>query len=245
MFEHEDIDGRRLIVSAQEKLISGNFNISHRTSIVFQNSVHIEFAFTIRLECVVMTVYQERCPGHEAWIHTDSFPGIDFDEHEAQPARAITFGFGFQLAQKALLKFENFFHVHIVDKRLGGSRGGIGEQDILEFVAARRKNGGTLIHFGRIEQIEDGEMLHSKHFVHAFQTEAALPVEKVGNVGLLESGLLRQPESGQLTCFDTLREDLAKVILQDFELHGPEYSTGLIEGGKPEDFHSPCWSIQP
>jgi hypothetical protein len=70
-------------------------------------------------------------------------------------------------------------------------------------------------------------MLDGKNFVHAFNAEAALAVEEVGDVGLLESGLLGKPEAGQLTCFDTLPEYFTKVILQDFELHFREYSTGL------------------
>jgi hypothetical protein len=39
-------------------------------------------------------------------------------------------------------------------------------------------------------------------------------------------------ETGQFSCFDALPKDLAKVILQDFELHGPEYSTGESQGAK-------------
>jgi hypothetical protein len=39
-------------------------------------------------------------------------------------------------------------------------------------------------------------------------------------------------EAGQFSCFDALPKDLAKVILQDFELHGPEYSTGLSRGAE-------------
>jgi hypothetical protein len=44
---------------------------------------------------------------------------------------------------------------------------------------------------------------------------------------LLEFGLLGEMKPGQFACIDTLPEDLAKIILQDFELHGPEYSIGL------------------
>jgi hypothetical protein len=39
-------------------------------------------------------------------------------------------------------------------------------------------------------------------------------------------------QAGKFTCFDTLPEHLAKILLQDFELHGGEYSTGLLRGGK-------------
>jgi hypothetical protein len=70
-------------------------------------------------------------------------------------------------------------------------------------------------------------MLHGKNFVHAFEAEAALAVEEVRDVGLLESGLLGEVEAGEFSGFDALPQDLAKVVLQDFELHGAEYSTEI------------------
>jgi len=117
--------------------------------------------------------------------------------------------------------------MHASDERLGSGSGSVGEQDVFKFVAAGRQDGGALVDFGRIEQIEYGEMLDGEYFVHAFEAEAALPVEEVGDVGLLESGQLCQPEAGEFACFDALPQYLAKIILQDFEFHGPEYSTGV------------------
>ena len=220
-------DGRRLVVGAENELASGDFDVSYRASIAFQNSVHIEFAFAIGLECVVMAVYQERCSGQEAGIHAGGFPGIELDEHEAVPAGAVAVGFGFQLVQEGFLELEDIFDVHGGDERLGGGGGGVGEQNVFKFVAAGRQDGGALVDLGGIEQIEHGEVLRGEDFVHAFEAEAALAVEEVGDVGLLESGLLGEVEAGEFACFDALPEQLAKVILQDFELHGPEYSTGL------------------
>ncbi len=174
-----------------------------------------------------MAVNQERCPGHESWIHTHGFPGIDLDEDKALPSGAIALGFGLQLAEKTFLEFEDFFDVHAGDERLSGSGGGVGEEDIFKFVAAGRQNGGSLVYLGGIEQVEHGKMLHGEHFVHAFEAQAALPVQEVGDVGLLEFGLLGESKAGQFAGIDALPENLAKIILQDFELHGPEYSTGL------------------
>ena len=75
-------------------------------------------------------------------------------------------------------------------------------------------------------------MLDGEDGVHAFEAEAAFAVEEIGDVGLLESGLLGEPESGEFACFDALPEYFAEIILQDFELHGPEYSTGVLGGAK-------------
>ena len=173
-----------------------------------------------------MAVDQERCPGHEPWIHTHGFLGIELDEHEALPAGTVAFGFRPQLAQEGFLELEDFFDVHAGDERLGGGDGGVGEQNVFEFVVAGGQDGGALADFGGIEQVEHGKMLHGEDFVHALEAETAFAVEEIGDVGLLESGLLGEVEAGQFACFDALPEHLAKIILQDFELHGPEYSTG-------------------
>ena len=124
------------------------------------------------------------------------FPGIELDEHKALPGRTIAFDFGFELAQEVFLELENFLHVHAGDQGLGGSGGGVGEQNVFEFVVAGRQDGGALVDLGGIEQIEDGKMLDGENFVHAFDAEAALAVEEVGDMGLFESGLLRESKAG-------------------------------------------------
>jgi len=48
VFHGEDFDGGRLVVRAQNNMISGNFHELDGTRIVFQNSVHIELTFAIR-----------------------------------------------------------------------------------------------------------------------------------------------------------------------------------------------------
>ena len=75
-------------------------------------------------------------------------------------------------------------------------------------------------------------MLDGKDFIHAFDAEPTLAIEEIGDVGLLEPSLLGQTEPGEFPCFDAAPENLAEIILQDFELHGREYSTGLWEGAK-------------
>ena len=47
-------------------------------------------------------------------------------------------------------------------------------------------------------------MLDGKDLVHAFEAQAALPIQEVGDMGLFESGLLCQTEAGQIACIDAL-----------------------------------------
>jgi len=143
-----------------------------------------------------MAVDQEGCPGCEPWIHGHRFLCIDLDQHETLPAGAIAIGFGLQLVQEGFFELENFFDVHAGDERLGGSSGSVGEQDIFKFVGAGGEDGSTLAHFRRIEQIEDRKMLYGKHLVHAFEAQTTLAVQKIGDVRLLEFGLLGEAQPG-------------------------------------------------
>ena len=100
-----------------------------------------------------MAVDQESGSGYEAGRHEGSFPGIELDQDEALPGRAIALGMGFELVQERLLELEDLLHVHADDEGLGSGGGGIGEDDVFEFVAGRRKDGGALVDFGGIEQV--------------------------------------------------------------------------------------------
>ena len=167
-----------------------------------------------------MSVEQERGSGHEAGIHACSVFGIHLDEDEALPGGAVAFHFGLQLAQEGFFEFQDFFNVHAGDEGLGGGGRGGGEDDVFEFVAAGGQDGGAFADFGGVEQVEHGKALNGENFIHAFDAETALLVEEVGDMSLLESGLLGQVQAGQFAGFDALPKDFAKIILQDFELHG-------------------------
>jgi len=166
-----------------------------------------------------MTVQEQSGAGHEPGMHAPGVPGVELDDHEALPGGTSAKGRGAQAAQESFLELEDFFHVHGGDERLGSGGMSVGDEDVIELVAARRHDGGALVHGGGIEQVEHGEALHGEDLVHAFQAQAALLVEEIRDVGLLESGLAGEAEAGQLAGFDAIPEDVAKIILQDFELH--------------------------
>jgi hypothetical protein len=62
-------------------------------------------------------------------------------------------------------------------------------------------------------------MLHDKDFVHSFEAQAALTIKDVGDMRLLEAGLLSQPKTGETALVDPLPKDFAKVVLQHSEFH--------------------------
>src|ERR1700683_2564283 len=171
----------------------------------------------------------EKCgSGQQARIHAHAFAGVHFDKNEALPLLAIAFGLGFQFFQKAFLEFKDFLDVHAGDEWLGGSDGSVGQQDVLDLVIAGRHDRSALVNFGWVKQIQHRKMLDSQDPVHALEAQAALAIQEVGDVSLLESGLLRQPEPGQIAFVDALPKSLAEVVLQYSEFHSWEYSTRLI-----------------
>src|SRR5436305_13866254 len=56
-------------------------------------------------------------------------------------------------------------------------------------------------------------------FVHTFQAQGALGIQEVGDVCLLEAGLVGQLEAGQVPFFDATADEFAQVFLQGFEFH--------------------------
>ena len=62
-------------------------------------------------------------------------------------------------------------------------------------------------------------MLDLEDLVHALDAEAAFAVEEIGDVGLFESGLLGEAESGEFTCLNAVPKDFTEIVLQGLELH--------------------------
>jgi len=166
-----------------------------------------------------MAVEEQQGAGHKSGMHGLGFLGVELDEDKALPGGTVAPGFGTEAAQEALLELIDLLDVHAGDERLCG-KGGVGEDDVVEFVSAGRNDGGAFVDFGGIEQVEDGEVLDLEDFVHAFEAESALAVEEIGDVSLFKSGLLSKFESGQFAGFDALPENVTEILLQHFELHG-------------------------
>lgn len=174
-----------------------------------------------------MTVNQERGSGGKAGGHGLGVVGIELDEDEALPAGVVALGVGPELVEERLLELEEFLHVHAGDKGLGGGDGGIGQGNVFEIVGTGGKDGSAPVDLGGIEEVEDGEVLDLENFIHAFEAETAFTIEEVGDVGLFESGLLGETESGKFACVDAVPKDLAEIFLQGLELHGRSIAPGL------------------
>ena len=160
-----------------------------------------------------MAVDQEGGSGKQAGVHAHAFAVVYLDEYKAFPLLATALGLGFQLFEKSFLKFQDFFDVHAGDERLSGGHGSVGEQDVLEFIVAGGQDGSAFVHFGGVEQIEHRKMLDGQDPVHAFEAQAALTIQEVGDMSLFKARLLRQPKAGQVAFLDALPERFAQVVL--------------------------------
>lgn len=140
----------------QNQIISGRLHILDGAGSILKDGVHIEFAFAVGLERIVMAVDEKRGAGQQTGVHAHAFAGISFNYHKAFPLVPIAFNFRFQLLEKCFLKFEDFPDVHTGDQGLSGGDGSVGDQNILEFVIAGWEDGGALVDFGGVEEIENG-----------------------------------------------------------------------------------------
>jgi len=171
-----------------------------------------------------MAVKQYGGSGSQAGRHGLGLVGIEADEDEALPAGTVALDFGAEAAKEALGEFEDF------EDAVGGNEGcdggsGVGQQDVFEIVGAGGQDGGAFVDLVGIEKVEDGKMLNRKDLIHAFEREAALAVEEIRDVGLLESGELGEAETGKFAILNALPENFPEVFLQDPKLHEPEYTT--------------------
>ena len=224
----DNFDGIGLVVGPENELLSGDLDILHRTSVIPENGVHVDIAFAIRLQRVVMAI-DERCgPGQETRVHAHAFACIDLNHHETLPVAAIAFDLGAQLLKKCFFELDDLFDVHIGEERMGCGDGAFGEENVLKLIVAGRENGSALVDFGGVKKIEDGEMLNGENAIHALQTETALAVQEIGDVRLLESSLLGEAEAGEIAVLNALPKSVAKIFLEDAEFHRGEYSTGAV-----------------
>src|SRR5579872_2860405 len=142
-----------------------------------------------------MAVEQNRGAGGKAGEHGGVL-GVELDKDEAAPGRAVPFDFWLELAKEGLTELEDLEHPVGGNERLGGGGGGIGEKDVFEVVGAGGQDGGAFVDLGRVEEVEDGEVLDGEDLVHALNAESALAIEEIRNVSLFKTCQLGQPETG-------------------------------------------------
>lgn len=115
-----------------------------------------------------MAIKEQRGTGDQAGIHSLGLTGVELDENETVPGKAVAMRFGPEMAQEAFSEFKDF------EDPVGGNQGlsscsGLDKKNIFEFVRTGRQDGSTLVDFGGIEKVEDRKVLDGQDLVHAFE----------------------------------------------------------------------------
>ena len=192
----DEFDWAGIVVRTKDQAVFREFDVTNQAGFVFHDCVEIWFSLAIWAKRIVVAVDEESGSEGKAGMHCGGFAWFQPDEDESLPRQAVVVRIGPDAMKERLLELQDFFDVHADDQRLGGSDEGVSKNDVLKVVGTGRQNGGALVDLGGIEQIEHGEVLDLENFVHAFKAESALAVEEVGDVGLFESSLVGEAESG-------------------------------------------------
>ena len=206
---------------AQDQLIAGNFHIFDSTSTIAVDGIHIGLAFSIGLERVVVAIDENGGAGQKPRIHAHALTAINLDGDKAFPALAGDPAFRAEAAQENLFELQHVLYVHAHDEGFSGGDSTLDQEDILKFVFGRRQDAGAFVDFGRIDKIEDREMLHLENSIHAFYAEATFTIEEVGDMSLSKASLRGQTEASQFSLSDTLPQSLTKIVLESLEFHVP------------------------
>ena len=204
---------------AQYQVSSGELHIFHRGTRVISDGIHVLFLAPVGLQGVVMPVDQHRGSWQQARIHTHAVGGIDLDQHKTQPAISRRFQGWAQAAKKALLELENVLDSFVGDDGFTRGNGSLYQQHVLEIVVAGWDDAGPLVDLTGINQVKHRDSLDRQDTVHGLQAKEAFAIEEVGDVGLLEAGLPRQPERGEFPAIDPLQQLAAQIFLQLTEFH--------------------------
>ena len=144
----------------------------------------------------------------------------------SQRSRAVSIS-GRRLRRRLFLNFNMSFTFMLMMTGFGGGDFAINQENVLKFVLGGRQDAGALVDFGRIEEVEDREMLHLENSVHALEAEATFAIEEIGDMSLSETGLRGQAQASQFSLFDALPQGLTKIVLESFEFHVPESTSCL------------------
>jgi hypothetical protein len=154
----------------------------------------------------------------EEWVHSGGLLGVGADGEEALPVGVLGGGAGTVVVEAGGGDLEGFDDGGGGDAGVVHGDGGGDNGDDLDGVA------GAGLYWGgggevKWEDLVDGEVLCGEDAVEAFEGEGAFAVEEVGDVGLLEAGLLGEAAAGEGAAFDAPEEFETKEFVQVLKVH--------------------------
>src|SRR5712692_9437628 len=128
----------------QHDLALQHLRVSKSATLGTQDGVDVGVSLTVRLEGIVVPVYQHRRARLQSRVHTCAIVSIDADGDKPVPTRAPAFCLSPQPLQEALAKLEDSLDFVVDDEGIGGG-GTLGKGNVLELVQAQRQDAGVLV----------------------------------------------------------------------------------------------------
>jgi len=169
-------------------------------------------------EGVVVAVEDGDGSGGKERVHGGGLQGVGADGEEALPVGVAGGGAGAVVVQAGGGDLNGFNDRGGVDSGVVHGGGGGDDGDDLNGLASggwRRCGGGE---FER-KEVFDGEVLRGEDAVEAFEGESAFAIEEVGDVSLLEAGLLGETAAGQGSAFDAAEEFETEELVEVLKVH--------------------------
>jgi hypothetical protein len=168
---------------------------------------------------VVVAIEHGDCAGGDERIHGGGLLGVGADGEEALPMGVFGGRTGAVIVQAGGGDLDGFDDGRGGDAGFIHGSGGRDDGHDLDGVAGRNRERG--LRRGEIERqdLVDGEVLRGEDAVETFEGKGAFAIEEVGNVGLLEAGLLGEAAAGEGTAFDAAKEFDAEELMQVLKVH--------------------------
>ena len=166
-----------------------------------------------------MAVEDSDGSGGEERIHRGGLLGVGADGEEALPVRVFGGRAGAVVVEARGGDVEGFDDGGGDDARVVHGGGGGDDGDSFDGIAgdgASRGRGGGEIDG---EELVDGKALRSEDAVEAFERKGSLAVEEVGDVCLLEAGLVSEAAAGEGAAFDAAVEFETEEFVKVLKVH--------------------------
>jgi hypothetical protein len=145
--------------------------------------------------------------------------GVGADREEALPVGVLGGGTGSIVVEAGCGDLDGFDDGGGEDARVVHGGGGRDDGNGLDRIAVFEEGwSGGCVEVER-EYVFDGEFLRGQDAVESFEREGAFSVEEIGDVGLLEAGLMGEATAGEETTVDAPKEFKPKEFVKVLKVH--------------------------
>jgi hypothetical protein len=217
--EGEELDGEVSGVGAEDETALVEVDEAEEEGGSAADGIEGGLMGAVGCQRVVVAVEDGDGAGGDERIHGGGLLGVGADGEEALPVGVFGGRTGAVVVEAGGGDLDGFDDGRGGDAGFIHGSGGRDDGHDLDGVAGRSREGG--LRRGEIERqdLVDGEVLRGEDAVETFEGKGAFAIEEVGNVGLLEAGLLGEAAAGEGTAFDAAKEFDAEELMQVLKVH--------------------------